>query len=149
MSVDTTLPAHLQEELVNELLDNEFILHQDIVTHRGSARAQRLRCFLYTNGYINKEKFREIMHKKLLQYGELMYKIHLDSRKNRLPMYPDHLPSPHALGYVIKHGLVSATSIKFDHGELDEEYIAMADGLLDKVIDQLIITHERPLKALE
>ncbi len=82
-------------------------------------------------------ELRRAVHETICSTGREAYEWHM---KNPSLNYPDHSISPPALGYAIKHGKLTpeeVAAIRFDHGETAEEYVVMADRLLDKVMAQL------------
>lgn len=87
-------------------------------------------------GIISPEEVEKALHEGLLWFGYQMCEQHM-----RIGIAPDHLRSPQALGYAIKHGWVNsdtASRIRFDHGETLEKYEAYADGLLECLLRQVI-----------
>ncbi len=58
--------------------------------------------------------------------------------------YPDNCGSKEVLGYFLNYckqkGVTDfVTAIKFDHGETAEEYMNASKGLLDDVLEQLML----------
>lgn len=88
------------------------------------------------DGIISPEEVKKALHEGLLWFGYRMCEQHM-----RIGIAPDHLRSPQALGYAIKHGWVNsdtASRIRFDHGETLEKYEAYADGLPERLFEQII-----------
>lgn len=93
--------------------------------------------WVFEHEYVLKEDLAKAVHDRLCAIGREAYEWHV-----RAPIvnYPDHSASPEALGYAILHGVVSdeeAKRIRFDHGETAKEYRKMAEGLCEKVMEQL------------
>lgn len=87
---------------------------------------------------ISEEELRRAVHARLCSYGRSMLGQVVQHHE-----YPDHVSSPPALAYALCHddltrSIVDARGISFDHGETPESYKARADGLLDKVMAQLV-----------
>lgn len=142
MSTINVLSAKTAGTLLQELLGEQIILMDDHVTTMGTPETRKLRSFLIDNGYIAKKDLVSAVNKMLLAFGKKMHRVHTESMQDgRLTIFPDHLPSPHALGYAIKNGSVLPIQIKFDHGETAKEYMVKAEGLLDKVVAQLLMPY--------
>lgn len=134
----TVLSARLTKTLMDELLPKELSIIDERVLGLGSPKIQELRHYLFERQYLDNVEFTHAVRKLLLAAGKKMYRLHARSmEEGRLIIFPDHLPSPHALGYAIKCGVVLPICVRFDHGEKATEYMRMADGLLEKVVAQL------------
>ncbi|MFZ1655089.1 MAG: hypothetical protein WBO92_05070 [Candidatus Moraniibacteriota bacterium] len=77
------------------------------------------------------------VHNRLCVYGRLMYAQVVKGE------YPDHVSSPKALAYALRHDETTQRLVKgrggiaLDHDETLESFEARADGLLEKVVEQL------------
>ena len=89
------------------------------------------------NEYISKAKLERAVHDGICQVGRGMFEWCLANPSfNR----PDHATSPEALGYAIKHGVISSEEVKllqFDMGDTPEGFIKSSEGLLESVMSQL------------
>ncbi len=139
MKSNGVLSERAATTLLHEVFNKELDLMGGQVINLGNPEVRKLRCFLFENNYLEKESLRHLIHKQLLACGKKMYRTHADSMQDgQLITFPDHLMSPHALGYAIKCGTVHPVLIRFDHGETAKEYMNKAEGLLNGVINQLL-----------
>lgn len=139
MDTKNVLSSGLARTLLHEVFEKELHLVDRRVLSLGNPGIRKLRCFLFDNGYLDKKDLKHFINKQLLAFGKRMYRVHTESmQEGRLITFPDHLISPHALGYAIKCGTVLPIFIRFDHGETAKEYMKKADGLLEEVLEQLL-----------
>jgi hypothetical protein len=97
--------------------------------------------YLVDNGFVARTTLEDFVHTVVMEAGREMYEIH--TRRN---VPPDHLASPDVFGYAIAHGAFTERELKkirFDHGETLDEYRAKAEGLLVRLVDQLLSPPER------
>lgn len=85
---------------------------------------------LYKKGVFSEEEVKARIHERLIEIGKRTYQEILRGTR------PDHTLSPESLGYIIKHGILSAEEISlidFDHNETADEYVMRAEDALNKV----------------
>lgn len=75
---------------------------------------------------LGKEVSASLVHEKLIAMGKETYEESLRKKKS-----PDHCYSPHAFGYALRHGAITTKGVRFEQGENAEQFIVMADGLLE------------------
>lgn len=149
MSTDDKLvPLNKQkaiEGLTKELCSNFMLIsfsERHILQHR--ERDAKLLSLILASGYVSREKIEEYVHGRLIALGVETFNEHRGPMKTA----PDHcFGSHHALGYALKHGVVNAANIHFDHGETGEKYIGMAEGLLEDITNRLL-TYKDPPKPI-
>lgn len=89
--------------------------------------------------YISETKLSAAVHLGLCNLGRKCYLWCQNGSSFRIN-YPDHSLSPEAFGYAIRQGAITpeeAATIRFDHNETLEGFIAGGDGLLESVMEQL------------
>ncbi|HAT68532.1 MAG: hypothetical protein A2481_02305 [Candidatus Yonathbacteria bacterium RIFOXYC2_FULL_47_9] len=135
----TVFSAKLTKALLDELLPKELSLIDERVLNLGTPKIQELRRYLLERQYLDKVEFTHAVRKRLLAAGKKMYHMHTESMQDgRLIIFPRNLPSPHVLGYAISCGVVMPICVRFERGEKATQYMRMADGLLEKVVAQLL-----------
>lgn len=112
-------------------------LHSGGIAVIGSKEDAQMLQGVIASGYIPADLLRKAVHDGICDIGREMFEWH---RAHPLLNRLDRCLSPEAFGYAMKHGELSTkeiASVRFDHGETPEEYIASAEDLLDKVLKQL------------
>lgn len=123
--------------LINRLIGELRLTGRSLIPLPRAREGWSLLYFLYQNGYVTHEQLRKVVHRKLIDFGMAQKEYLLVSNN-----YADHCVSPDALGYAMecrwqKHAH-EWVRIRFDHGETIDGYRAMAEGLLERIIRQLI-----------
>jgi len=132
-----SLKKKLEGAILSAITENLCLIWND-VAYIGDRNDARLVQWLLENDYIPEWKIRQAVHSAVCATGKAIFERHCEAPNSGYP--DDCLQSPSALGYAIWKGVVTpeeATLIKFDHGETVDDYIAMAENLIDKVMDQL------------
>lgn len=97
---------------------------------------QRFMIFCVEEDLFEKDELERIIHIRLLKLGRDC--LENDCKKH----WADHVRSPHALAYAIKHGEIRPSEyklIQFDHGETPKTfYRKEIDGLVDRIIKDLL-----------
>lgn len=132
MDASMVLFPPMKEELLKRLCSNFNVVNERHVMGY-TEEASRLLKFLVDGGYLERNLVNEAVHFHLLDLGRAMQIMHL-----RTGTPPDHLGSDALFGYALKHERVHPSEVTFDHGEIAEEYILAADGLLEYVVGQLL-----------
>ena len=86
-------------------------------------------------GHLPFDDLKPAVHKGICRHGKEMWEA------LRVYKYPDHVPSPEALSYALRCGVISdrnARRIEFDNGESLEEFKARSGKLLHEVLERLI-----------
>jgi hypothetical protein len=117
------------------LFSVELTLHLHAHQVKLTQKEAEMVAFLVKQGFISRERLSQSIHKGLCRFGKEMHEEYLRG------VYPDHVRSPEAYAYAIREGWVQPAGVKhirFDHGETLEQFMARADGLLDRVTTQLV-----------
>ena len=128
----------MMEKCILDAISANLSLSGDGLAVIGQKKDAQLVKWIIENEYVPIEKIRQAVHAGICDIGREMFEW--CGRESAYRKYPDHCLSPEALGYAMKHGSISnqeIASIRFDHGETAEQYIASSDGLFEKVMRQL------------
>lgn len=93
-------------------------------------------------GMVSREDLSMAVSNALSTYGHTMYRL-VDG-KNGTP--PDHVPSPEALAYALGQLPLCqlAPTVRFNHGETLEHFLARADRLVERVVEELLAPDPAP-----
>ncbi len=89
-------------------------------------------------GVLTPDELESADHNRLCVLGQLMYAEVVKGQ------YPDHVSSPKALAYALRHDETTRRLVKekgriaLDRDETLESFEAQADGLLEKIVQQLM-----------
>lgn len=127
---------NLKESICTNIGTN-LSLHGDGVAVVGNKKDALLVKWVIENEYVSRNALEDAVHDSICKIGRSIFEWHIQMPHSN---YPDHALSPEALGYAMKHGIISSkeiAQIRFDHGQTADTYLQYSEGLLEKVMRQL------------
>lgn len=122
------------EKIPSSFTTTAFGIH----TQNWSPDSRKLLKFLIDGEYIRNDQLIQKIHESLIHAGRRNFNLYISGN-----LEPDHLPSPTALAYALKHAAFSGKEreqIRFGHGETEYSFITenVSENICEVILEKLL-----------